>query len=55
MSIEFGVTDDELVSTKYTPLAALAVYYQQNLTLRPLERVQIPMRERDFSPASKLT
>jgi hypothetical protein len=28
---------------------------QQNLTFRPLEEVQIPMKERDFSPASKLT
>lgn len=55
MNIEYGLTDDELVNTKYAPLAALAVYYQQNLTLRPLERVQIPMKERGFSPASKLT
>lgn len=51
MNIEYGLTDDELVNTKYAPLAALAVYYQQNLTLRPLERVQIPMKERGFSPA----
>jgi hypothetical protein len=55
MNIEFGLTDDELVNTKYAPLAALAVHYQQNLTLRPLERVQILMKERDFSPTDKLT
>jgi hypothetical protein len=55
MNIEFGLTNDELVNTKYAPLAALAVHYQQNLTLRPLEKVQIPVKERDFSPASKLT
>jgi hypothetical protein len=55
MNMEFGLTDDDLVNTKYAPLAALAVHYQQNLTLRPLEGVQIPMKERDFSPASKLT
>jgi hypothetical protein len=27
MNIEFGLTDDELVNTKYAPLAALAVHY----------------------------
>jgi hypothetical protein len=55
MNIEFGFTDDDLVNTKYAPLAALAVHYQRNLTLEPLEGVQIPMKERDYSPASKLT
>ena len=55
MNIEFGLTDDNLVNTKYAPLAALAVHYQRNLTLEPLEGVQIPMKERDFSPADKLT
>lgn len=53
MTIEFSFTD-ELVNTQYAPLAALLVHYQQNLTLEPLERVQIPMKERDFSPTSKL-
>lgn len=53
MTIEFGLTD-ELVNTQYAPLAALLAHYQQNLTLEPLSAVQIPMKERDFSPTDKL-
>jgi hypothetical protein len=53
MTINFGLTD-ELVNTKYAPLAALAVHYQQNQTLEPLEGVQIPTKCRDFTPADKL-
>ena len=54
MTIEFGLTD-ELVNTQYAPLAALSAHYQQNLTLKPLKDVQIPVKERDFSPSDKLT
>jgi hypothetical protein len=53
MTIEFGLTD-ELVNTQYAPLAALSVHYQQNRMLDPLQGVRIPMRERDFTPSSKL-
>lgn len=53
MTIEFGLTD-EFVNTQYAPLAALAVHYQQNQTLEPLEGVQIPTKCRDFTPADKL-
>jgi len=53
MTIQFGLTN-ELVNTQYAPLAALAVHYQQNQTLKPLEGVQIPMKSRDFTPAAKL-
>ena len=53
MTIEFGLTD-ELVNTQYAALAALSAHYQQNLTLKPLETVQIPLKARDFSPADKL-
>jgi hypothetical protein len=53
MTIEFGLTD-ELVNTKYAPLAALAVRYQRNQILQPFEGVQIPMKSRDFTPADKL-
>jgi hypothetical protein len=53
MTIEFGFTD-ELVNTQYAPLAALCVHYQRNLTLKSLEGVQIPMKERDFSSSDKL-
>ncbi len=53
MTIEFGLTD-ELVNTQYAPLAALSAHYQQNLTLKPLEEFQIPIKKRDFSPSDKL-
>ena len=53
MTIEFGFTD-ELVNTQYAPLVALAVHYQQNRLLEPLDRVQIPMKTRDFTPTDKL-
>jgi hypothetical protein len=53
MTIEFGLTD-ELTNTQYAPLAALSVHYQQNLTLKSLTGVQIPVKTRDFSPFDKL-
>lgn len=53
MRIEFGFTD-ELVNTRYAPLAALSMYYQQNQVLKPLEAVHIPMKTRDFRPHDKL-
>jgi hypothetical protein len=53
MTIEFDLTD-ELVNTQYAPLAALSAHYQHNLTLKPLQGVQIPMKERDFRPSDKL-
>ena len=53
MTIEFGLTG-ELTNTQYAPLAALSVHYQQNLTLKPLAGVQIPVKTRDFSPYDKL-
>jgi len=54
MTITFGLTDEVVNATKYAPLAALAVHYQRNQTLEPLERVQIPMKCRGFTPADKL-
>ena len=53
MSIEFGLTKGP-VNTQYAPLAALSAHYQQNQTLKPLREVQIPIKERDFSPWDKL-
>ncbi len=53
MTIEFGLTD-ELVNTQYAPLAALSAHYQHNLTLEPLQDVQIPMKKRHFRPSDKL-
>lgn len=53
MTIEIGFTD-ELVNTQYAPLAVLCAHYQQNHVLKPLEKVQIPVKRRDFSPTDKL-
>jgi hypothetical protein len=53
MTIEIGFTE-ELTNTQYAPLAALSAHYQQNHLLEPLDRVEIPMRERDFASADKL-
>ena len=53
MSIEFDLTK-EPVNTQYAPLAALAVHYQKNQTLKALQEVQIPIKERDFAPSDKL-
>lgn len=53
MTIEIGLTK-ELTNTQYAPLAVICAHYQQYQTLEPLQKVQIPMRERDFSPGDKL-
>ena len=53
MTIEIGFTD-ELVNTQFAPLAVLCAHYQQNHVLKPLEKVQIPVKRRDFSPTDKL-
>jgi hypothetical protein len=53
MTIEIGLTK-ELTNTQYAPLAVICAHYQQHQTLEPLQKVQIPMRERDFSPGDKL-
>jgi hypothetical protein len=53
MSIEFGLTKGP-VNTQYAPLAALSAHYQQNQTLKPLQEVQIPFKERDFKASGKL-
>jgi hypothetical protein len=53
MTIEIGFTQ-ELTNSQYVALAALCAYYQQNHLLEPLIGVEIPMRERDYTPADKL-
>jgi len=53
MTIEIGLTN-ELTNSQYAPLAVLCAHYQQQHTLEPLKKVQIPMRARDFSPSDKL-
>jgi hypothetical protein len=54
MNIEIGLTN-ELTNTRYAPLAALSALYQENHTLRPLDKVEIPMKVRDFRTSDKLT
>ena len=53
MSLEIGFTKNQS-NTQYAPLAVLLAHYQTNRILEPLERVQMGMKTRDFSPADKL-
>jgi hypothetical protein len=53
MNIEIDFTK-ELTNTHFAPLAILSAHYQGKNLLKPLQQVQIPMRDRYFSPASKL-
>ena len=53
MTVEIGFTK-EFTNTQYAPLAVLLAHYQQHQMLEPLNQVQIPMKKRDFRPASKL-
>ena len=40
MTLEFGLTDDHF-NSKYAPLAALAVAYQQRQVLGPLKKSRV--------------
>jgi len=53
MDIKIGLTET-LTNTCYAPLVALFAHYQQTNLFAPLRQVQIPMRLRDCTPASKL-
>jgi len=53
MDIKIGLTET-LTNTCYAPLVALFAHYQQRNLFAPLRQVQIPMRLRDFTPASNL-
>lgn len=53
MNLQIGFTQD-LTNTQFAPLAVLSALYQTQNRLKPLEQVQIPMRERYFHPESKL-
>lgn len=54
MNIEIDFTT-ELTNTHFAPLAALSALYQHQKRLDSLRQVEIPMRNRYFEPASKLT
>lgn len=53
MVIELGTIADKF-NTKYAPLGALIAHYQQNQVLSPLDKVDIRMKKRDYSPVCKL-
>jgi hypothetical protein len=53
MAIEIGLTN-ECVNTRYAPIAALWVHYQQTQALQPLQKVEIWAKKRAFSPLDKL-
>ena len=53
MNIEIDFTK-ELTNTHFAPLAVLSAHYQGQNLLEPLQEVRIPMRNRYFSPSSKL-
>ena len=53
MNLEFGLTDEDS-NTQYAPLAALSALYHRKQTLAALEKVDLKMKTRDFSPVSKL-
>ena len=44
----------ELCNTQYAPLAGLICAWQKGAMLKPLQGVEIPIKEYDYSPASKL-
>jgi hypothetical protein len=54
MNIKIDFTP-ELTNTRFAPLAVLSALYQHQNTLQPLQQVHIPMRERYFRSADKLT
>jgi len=53
MNLEIDFTS-EFTNTRFAPLAALSAHYQDQRLLKPLQKVQIPMRNRYFEPADKL-
>lgn len=53
MMIELGLTKGK-TNTKFAPLAALFTHYQQSELLKQLETVDMTIKTREFTPASKL-
>jgi len=54
MNLEIDFTP-ELTNTCFAPLAVLLALYQDQKQLEPLQQVLIPMRNRYFEPAEKLS
>jgi len=53
MNLKIDFTS-EFTNTRFAPLAVLSAHYQDQKILKPLQKVQIPMRNRYFEPADKL-
>ena len=53
MDIEFDLTNGDY-NTQFAPLAAISAHYQHNQMLADLEKVELRMKIRDFSPVCKL-
>jgi hypothetical protein len=53
MLTKIGLTD-ELINTRFAPVAALLAYYQAYEVLKPLETVRVEMKTVDFEPVNKL-
>ena len=53
MNLKIDFTS-ELTNTRFAPLAVLLAHYQDKNILKPLQKMQIPMRKRYFAPADKL-
>jgi hypothetical protein len=54
MTIKFDVTA-ELVNSQFAPIAALAVYYQDQNVLDPFQKVVPAVKKSDFSLPNQLT
>jgi hypothetical protein len=54
MTIELGLTQDDLTNTQFAPVALLFSYYQRYNVLDPLNQVAIPIKTVVHSPTSKL-
>jgi hypothetical protein len=53
MDIEFDLTNGDY-NTQFAPLAAISAHYQHHQLLSDLEKVEMRMKIRDFSPVCKL-
>ncbi len=53
MNLTFDLTDGSF-NTQFAPLAALSAHFQQQQLLSELEKVDLQMKKRHFSPVGKL-
>lgn len=55
MTLQIGLTDDDLSNTQYAPLAVLLACYRRLQTLKPLKEVEMAVTNGDFSGCDKLS